>query len=73
MHYDKLARDPRVIFLEEPPWLEMAFRSFTQAASPSHALWTDAYLAAFAMETQAQLVTLDQGLSRFGELDLLVL
>jgi len=26
-HYDKLARDPRVIFLDEPPGLEAAFRS----------------------------------------------
>ena len=70
-NYDKLAQDPRVVFLSEPPGLEMAFRNFTQATSPSHALWTDAYLASFALETQTQLVTFDQGFSRFAGLDLL--
>jgi uncharacterized protein len=72
-NYDKLASDPRVVFLSEPPALETAFRSFAQAAFPSHALWTDAYLAAFALEGQAQLVTFDQGFRRFAGLDLQVL
>ncbi len=58
-HYNKFAQDPRVTFLHEPPALEVAFRSFTQADSPSHALWTDAYLSSFALETQAQLVIFD--------------
>ena len=39
----------------------------------SHEHWTDAYLAAFAMASQAQLVTFDRGLRRFGGVDLLVL
>ncbi len=71
--YDKLANDPRVIFLVEPAPLETKFRSLTQATSPSHGLWTDAYLAAFAIESQTQLVTFDQGFSRVTGLDLLVL
>jgi len=62
-NYDELAQDPRVVFLSEPPGLEMSFRNFTQAMSPSHALWTDAYLDSFALETQ----------SRFAGLDLLAL
>jgi predicted nucleic acid-binding protein len=72
-NYDRLAMDPRVLFLAEPPAVETAFRAHTQADSPSHGLWTDAYLAAFAMASQAQLVTLDQGLGRFSGLSLLVL
>ena len=71
--YDKPAADPRVIFVPEPPGLEAAFRRFTQASSPSHALWTDAYLAAFAVESQAQLVSFDRGFSRFAGLDFLAL
>lgn len=71
--YDKLAGDPRVVFLPEPSTLETAFRNFTQAVSPAHALWTDAYLAGLAGESQAQMVTFDQGFSRFPALDLQIL
>lgn len=72
-NYDKLASDPRVVFLTEPSTPETAFRNFTQATSPSHALWTDAFLAAFAIESRAQFVTFDQGFGRYARLDLLVL
>lgn len=72
-NYDKLANDPRVTFLTEPATLETTFRSLTQASSPSHGLWTDAYLAAFAVVSQAQLISFDQGFSRFSGLDLLLL
>lgn len=72
-NYDQLANDPRVILLAEPAALETRFRNFTQATSPSHALWTDAYLAAFALECQAQFVTFDQGFVRLADLHLLVL
>ena len=72
-NYDKLANDPRVVFLAEPATLESAFRNFTRVTSPSHSRWTDAYLAAFALESRAQLVTFDQGFARFTGLDLQVL
>jgi toxin-antitoxin system PIN domain toxin len=71
--YDKLAGDPRVIFVHEPADAQAVFRNLTQLTSPSHALWTDAYLAAFAIQSQAQLVTFDQGFSRVTGIDLLVL
>ncbi len=67
------AGDPRVLFLPEPPGIEVAFRRFTRATSPSHALWTDAYLAAFAVENRIQLVSFDRGLARFAGLDLVAL
>ena len=71
--YDQLAGDPRVAFLDEPPGLEAAFRSATDASLPLHALWTDAYLASIAHQIQAELVTFDQGFPRFPGLGLLVL
>lgn len=71
--FDRLAEDPRVVLVAEPFTVEAVFRGFTQAVSPSHALWTDAYLAAFAVATQAQLVSFDQGFNRFSGLDCLVL
>jgi predicted nucleic acid-binding protein len=71
--YDKLAGDPRVVFLEEPAGVAAAFRSFTQADTPAHAVWTDAYLAALALTAPAQLVTFDQGFGQFAGPDVLVL
>ncbi len=71
--FDKLANDPRVLFFAEPLTVETAFRNFSQANSPSHAGWTDSFLAALAVERRVQLVTFDQGFRRFSRLDLLVL
>jgi toxin-antitoxin system PIN domain toxin len=70
---DTLLNDPRVVFLAEPLNLETQFRGFTQGAAPAHKLWTDAYLAAFAISSAAQLVTLDRGFHRFPGLAVLVL
>jgi toxin-antitoxin system PIN domain toxin len=71
--YDLLVNDPRVVWVEEPPGLEATFRRLTQSDSPSHARWTDAFLAAIALASQQQLVTFDQGFGRFAGLDLQVL
>jgi len=71
--FDRLVEDPRVILVAEPLVLEGVFRGFTQAFSPSHALWTDAYLAAFAIASTAQLVTFDQSFSQFSGLNWLAL
>ena len=72
-NHDRLANDPRVVWLHEPAGLEAAFRGFTQSGSPAHERWTDAYLAAFALACAAQLVTFDRGFSRFAGLDLFAL
>jgi len=71
--YDSLARDPRIVFLCEPPGSEVQFRRLTEAVSPSHALWTDGFLAAMAISGGLRLVTLDHGYRRYVGLDLLVL
>ena len=69
-NFDRLANDPRVVFLPEPPGLEEAFRRYSRASSPSRTVCTDAYLTAFALQHQAQLVTFDKGFGRFTGLDL---
>jgi predicted nucleic acid-binding protein len=48
-------------------------RHLANSGSPSHALRTDAFLAALAIERHTRLVTFDQGCRRFAALDLLVL
>ena len=72
-NYDHLAQDPRVVFLNEPAGLEIAFRNFTKSGSPLHGHWTDAYLASFAMESQSGFATFDKGFNRFAGIDLLIL
>jgi predicted nucleic acid-binding protein len=62
---DAFAVDPRVIFFDEPAALETNFRSFTQSAESGHALWTDAYLAAFAIGCGFELASLDADFQRF--------
>lgn len=71
--YERFLGDPRIVFLVEPPNLDATFRRLTSADTPSHERWTDAYLAAFAMASEAQLVSFDRGLRRFGGVDLFVL
>ncbi|NJM54812.1 MAG: PIN domain-containing protein [Verrucomicrobiae bacterium] len=68
--YQRLVNDARVIFLPEPAALEMTFRGLSQATTPSQEHWTDAFLAAFAIQSAAQLVTFDHGFTRFAGLDL---
>ena len=70
--YDSLLRDPRVLFAEEPRDLDTFFRGHTQAASPSHRTWTDAYLASLAIKTSNRLVTFDKGFRRFEGLELVI-
>jgi toxin-antitoxin system PIN domain toxin len=67
--YDALCADPRVVFLHEPLAVEVEFRGLTQSSHPSHQRWTDAYLAALAKVTSAQLVTFDNGFKGFPRLD----
>jgi uncharacterized protein len=71
--YDRLASDPRVMYLTEPAAIEAEFRSLTQLSSPSHSRWTDAYLAALAKQCATQVVTFDRGFSGFTGLDLVLL
>lgn len=67
-------RDLTIIrFLPEPNALETTFAALTTDPSLSHRLWTDAYLAAFAISTGSRLVSFDADFQRFANLDLLLL
>jgi len=58
--YDQWMTDSRILFLEEPPNLETAFRALTRQSQPSAKSWSDAYLAAFAEVSGMRFVTFDR-------------
>ena len=62
--HDYLYLDDRVVFLPEPPMLERRFRNAASGDQASPKLWADAYIAAFAEATGAQVVTFDRALAR---------
>jgi len=68
--YDSLCRDDRVAFLDEPPAIEDTWRQFTSSRYQHHWVWTDAYLAAFAICAGLPLSTHDRGFQQFGRLTL---
>lgn len=57
----------------DPPRLDTAFAALTIDASLPHRLWTDAYLAAFAIAGDCRLVSFDMDFRRFPGLALLLL
>ena len=67
-----LAAD-RIGFANEPPGLEIHWKSFASVASASPKLWMDSYLAAFATAGGLQLATTDRTFRQFKGLDCLVL
>jgi toxin-antitoxin system PIN domain toxin len=66
--YDSLGQDERVVFIDEPADLEDSWRQLTRSRNPRRRLWTDAYLAAFALSARLPLSTLDCGVQQFGGL-----
>lgn len=64
---------PIIRFLPEANTLETTFASLTTDSTLPHRLWTDAYLAAFAISTASRLVSFDTDFQRFPNLDLLLL
>jgi toxin-antitoxin system PIN domain toxin len=61
--YDRVFSDERVAFAAEPPEMEGAFRKLTSGDGSSPKAWADAYLAAFADQLRAQIVTFDKALA----------
>ncbi len=57
---DRLGADAQVVFVPEPEGLEPLWRSFSARAELSHKLWTDEYLAAFALAGAMPFATLDR-------------
>jgi toxin-antitoxin system PIN domain toxin len=58
--YEHWKRDDRVVFLDEPPNVEAAFRGLTRQRRPNAKNWSDAYLAAFATVSSMKFVTFDR-------------
>ncbi len=71
--YDQLSADERVYFLAEPPDLERMWRRLSRSKEPRTARWTDAYLAAFAVQAELRLVSFDRGFERLKETESLLL
>lgn len=72
--YVALASDDRVrMRTGEPAGIEATWRALASRRTASPKLWMDAYLAAFALEDGAQLVTIDKAFTQFDGLDVLLL
>jgi toxin-antitoxin system PIN domain toxin len=71
--YEGLLTDPRVGWSDEPPGLQSHWKVFATRNTASPKLWMDAYLAAFAVAGQHQLVTTDAAYAQYAGLNLLVL
>ena len=70
----RLLEDERFRFSPiEPIGLDAAFERFTRGREYTPRLWTDAYLAAYAVTAGMKLVTFDKGFGSFPGLDCLVL
>jgi toxin-antitoxin system PIN domain toxin len=63
--YRRLLADERVRFAPEPPNLEASWLSLMGMSAASGSTWTDAYLAAFSLETDSRLISFDQGMRRW--------
>jgi toxin-antitoxin system PIN domain toxin len=69
--YQQLLGLPFIDIIPEPDGLEFTFSSLTLAPGLPHRLWTDAYLAAFAITGAHRLVSFDGDFSCFPMLDFL--
>ena len=57
---DHLLADPRIDVLPEPDNLVPLWMALSKRDDRNHALWTDDYLAAFAVAAELEVVTLDR-------------
>jgi hypothetical protein len=71
--FDTTMTDRRFFFMDEPKGLPVKLRAFTQGYPFSPKLWQDAYLAAFAVAGNLQLVTFDAGFRQFDSLNAVIL
>ncbi len=69
-----LTQDPRIaLAFEEPAGLEQSLLSLASARTYRRDLWTDAYLAAFAMASGMGVATFDRGFRDFKGLPVTLL
>jgi uncharacterized protein len=72
-HYEHLRRDGRIVYIDEPQFIEPEWKSRSSRPAPSQGKWTDDYLAAVASLTGLTLVTFDSGFSKYPSLDVDIL
>ena len=60
-----------IVFLPEPPGIDDELGRLSRSVELTPALWTDAYLAAFALAGGLRLVAFDADFSRFAGLSVL--
>jgi toxin-antitoxin system PIN domain toxin len=63
--WDALIADQRFRFADEPEGFEAQFRALTAGFAHQPKRWQDAYLAAFALAMDVELVTFDTGFRSF--------
>ncbi len=71
--YETLILQHTAIYRVEPEGLEEQWRILFHGKSPARDLWTDAYLAAFALCAGLRLVTFDRDFEKFKGLNCLML
>ena len=69
--YRRFLALPEIQFRREPENLETIFALISQRSDLPHSLWTDAYLAAFAIADGCRLVSFDADFHRFPDLSFL--
>lgn len=69
--HDRFYEDDRVVFLAEPPEIEVRFRAKSRQGVASPRLWADLWLLAVAEAAEGVLVTFDRALGARGALCLL--
>ena len=69
--YHEFQALPNIRFLTEPTHLETTFHSLTTEVDLPNRMWTDAYLAAFAIASGSRLVSFDADFARFPGLQFL--
>ena len=71
--FEQFMADDRFALAVEPFGIEDLWKDFSLRESPSPKLWMDAWLAAFAIASGLQLVTIDKAFTQFTGLDLEVI
>jgi toxin-antitoxin system PIN domain toxin len=71
--YRQLRRDWRVAFAAEPAGLESVWIELMSTVPSGSRTWTDAYLAAFAIECSYMMATFDRGFEKWKSLSLRLL
>lgn len=71
--YEGFLAHDRISWAAEPRGLEAVWKKLAGGAKPSPKLWMDAYLAAFAITAEYQLVTIDKAFKQFKGLSLMLL